>query len=238
MISAVYKNYATADDGPVPTRPASAFLSSAERHNPYAYDPSAAASMLTANGWTVKKGGTDVCSASAGCGSGVPAGSKLSFKLVYLADNSTVQSQVTDIVKSWSDAGIHVATKAEPFDEVIGTAAPCKPSAQCSWEMADWGGGWIYLPDIEPTGDLQFQTGAGSNSGSYSDPKNDKLIRETITSNATGIFQTWENYLTNHVPVIWQPMSATVIEISKSVRRVEPLDPYYSLTPEYWSFRS
>ena len=57
--------------------------------------------------------------------------------------------------------------------------------ASCTWEIENWGGGWIYSPDYYPSGEVLFQTGAGSNSGSYSDPTDDKLIKETDFGDAT-----------------------------------------------------
>ena len=43
--------------------------------------------------------------------------------------------------------------------------------------MENWGAGWIFAPDYYPSGEAIFQTGAGSNSGDYSDPTNDANIR-------------------------------------------------------------
>ena len=35
----------------------------------------------------------------------------------------------------------------------------------CTWELENWGGGWIFAPDYYPSGEELFQTGARSNSG-------------------------------------------------------------------------
>lgn len=40
---------------------------------------------------------------------------------------------------------------------------PCKGST-CTWQLENWGGGWEYSPDIYPTGEEIFATGAGSTS--------------------------------------------------------------------------
>lgn len=238
ILSSIYKNYATADDGPVPTLPDSAFLSSAEQHNPYPYDLSAAEKLLKSHGWTVNPGGTDVCSVAAKCGSGVPKGAQLSLSLPYVDGDPAIAQQVSDMVGTWSAAGIAVAKKPESFIQVISTATPCTASPSCTWEMADWGGGWIYAPDYDPTGEYLFQTGAEFNSGSYSDATNDSLINKTVTSSTAGVFHKWENYITGQVPVIWQPVPATIVEFSNSLTGVEPFDPYGSLTPEAWRFSS
>ncbi len=70
------------------------------------------------------------------------------------------------------------------FDTVIGTAIPCSGSS-CTWELEDWGGGWVFSPDYYPSGELLFQTGAGSNSGSYSNKTADNLIRQTNFGDST-----------------------------------------------------
>ena len=69
------------------------------------------------------------------------------------------------------------------------------------------GGGWVYAPDYYPSGELLFQTGAGSNSGSYSDKKNDTLIHDTKFGDAT--LAACQNYLAKQLPVVWQPNAAT-----------------------------
>jgi len=238
IMSSTDNNYAMANDGPVPNLPASTFLSSAEEHNPFPYNPSAAERLLTSHGWKVTSGGTDVCTALGGCGSGVPKGSKLSFTLVYYDGALSFDQQIREMARTWDAAGVHVATKGEPFDNILATGQPCKPSPSCSWEIVDWETGWLYQPDFDPTGEYVFQTGGLYNFGSYSDPTNDHLITETITANKAAVFEDWENYVTDQLPVLWQPSSATIVEFSKSLRGVEPFDPYSSINPEDWYFAS
>ena len=73
--------------GPVPVLPKSPFTPSTASTNPYPFSPSAAASLLKANGWTVVPNGTDTCSkpgtGTGECGAGIPAGTKLAWN-VYL----------------------------------------------------------------------------------------------------------------------------------------------------------
>ena len=84
---------------------------------------------------------------------------------------------------------------------------PC-PSG-CSWELENWGAGWIFSPDYYPTGEELFQTGAGSNSGSYSDPTNDANIVATNTTQAP--LTPYENYLAQQLPVVFQPNAGNPI---------------------------
>jgi peptide/nickel transport system substrate-binding protein len=235
VISSVSKNYAVVDDGPVPTDPASSFLSSAEKNNPYPYSPSAAISALEGHGWDVSAGKVTKCTDGATCGSGIATGAELAFKLVYASGTPAVQATVEAEAADWRVAGIDVTLHAMPFDQVLGTALPCKSTfADCSWEMADWGGGWIYLPQVDPTGEYLFETDVGFNLGSYSDATNDSLIRQTIDTNTGGIFDTWENYATDQLPVIWQPTDPTIVETERGIHGVAPFSPLLTLNPENW----
>jgi peptide/nickel transport system substrate-binding protein len=135
---------------------------------------------------------------------------------------------------SFSQAGIQVALSTAPFDTVISRAAPCTPSqAACSWQMANWGGGWTYGVDPYPTGDQLFGTGSGSNFGSYSDPQADKLISSTI--HGPGTLTAYEDYLASQPPALWMPQPAYQIsEISSNLHGTSPQSPIEELTPEDW----
>jgi peptide/nickel transport system substrate-binding protein len=99
--------------------------------------------------------------------------------------------------------------------------------------MANWGGGWIYAPDYLPTGESLFTTGAGSNSGSYSDPKMDRLILATQKTNGTGPLYEYEDYAAKQLPVIYQPTDYTIAATSINVGGVV-FNPLLTLVPEYW----
>ena len=93
----------------------------------------------------------------------------------------------------------------------------------------------MFAPDYYPTGEAIFQTGAGSNSGSYSDVKNDANIVATTQKSVP--LTTYENYLAQQLPVVYQPNPATSLtEIKKNVKGVTPQSPLYSINPENWRF--
>lgn len=235
IISTVDHNYGVADDGPVPTRPASQFLSSGESTNPYPYNQSKAITTLEQHGWKITAGQTATCSNGRMCGSGIKTGTKLSFTMVYATGLDTLTRSVEAEVSSWSKAGITVTLKGESFNNVIATATPCQATqSTCTWEMADWGGGWIFEPDCYPSGEYQYATGAGSNSGSYSSAQNDSLIKQSIDSNTASALSSWENFAAQQEPVVWQPVVPTIVEIPNSVGGVGPLSALETLTPETW----
>ena len=121
------------------------------------------------------------CADAAKCG--VPAGTKLQFTLPYAVGSAATKQLMEAEQASWQQAGIKVTLSMGSFNTVIGNAVPCTGKS-CTWEIAIWGG-WIFAPDYYPCGELLFQTGAGSNSGSYSDKKKDTLIKGTNFGDAT-----------------------------------------------------
>jgi peptide/nickel transport system substrate-binding protein len=240
-ISKVAHGYGVGTYGPVPTQPANSFASALEKGNPYKYNPSKAKSLLSSHGWKVVPGGTSTCvkpgTASGECGAGIPSGAKLAFNIQYANTSALVTNTMTAEKASWGSVGINVAISPASFDTVIGAAVPCKAgSAGCAWELQNWGAGWVYAPDYYPTGEEIFETGAGSNSGSYDNAKNDALIKATDDTNVS--LTTWENYLAEQLPVIFQPNYVTSItEIQKNLSGVTPQSVYWALNPENWRWK-
>ena len=90
-------------------------------------------------------------------------------------------------------------------------------------------------PDYYPTGESIFQTGAGSNSGSYSDPTNDANI---VATNQTSVPLTqYENYLAEQLPVVFQANNVTSLtETAKGLTGTTPQSPLQGINPEAWRF--
>src|SRR5262249_28953076 len=164
LIQHIDKGYGVPTYGPVPVCPNNTFAHSEEQlGNPYPYSPTKAKGLLTANGWKVNPNGTSVCEDAAKCG--VAKGTDLSLTLQYVG-GSPFEDQLMQAQKSsWAQAGIHVNLTTGTFNTVLSTAIPCRGSG-CGWEAGNWGGGWIFSPDYYPSGELLFQSGASSNSGS------------------------------------------------------------------------
>ncbi len=247
FISKAYFGYAYPTYGPVPTKPTSTFVNSFEKSNPYPYSPSAAVALLKANGWTVNSGGTSTCTSpgtgTGQCGAGVPSGAKASFNLQYESGQAALDEEMAQLKSDYALAGININLTTAPFDTVIGNAVPCKSGSPCTWDMEFWGGGWIYAPDYYPTGDeLWSCTGsgagvqyAGSNSGGYCDPQAQSDIVGTETSNSVSAMNTYEDYLSKQLPVIWMPVAyAQLSEINKDLKGTGPQDPLLQIYPENW----
>jgi peptide/nickel transport system substrate-binding protein len=229
-VKRIFRGYAVANYGPVPTLPKNKYASKYEETNPYPYNPPKAKALLSSHGWKVVPGGVSTCvhpgAGSANCGKGVKKGAKLSFTLLYASGTQTFKNLMTAEKASWAQAGIHVSLSSASYDDVIGTADPCPKG--CSWEMGNWLAGWTYTGSY-PTAQAIFESGAPSNSGSFTTAKNNQLIEATVTTKAT--LTQYENYEAKVLPAVWQPRSITLVEVHKGLEGVTPMNPLYNMTP-------
>jgi peptide/nickel transport system substrate-binding protein len=236
--------YGVPTAGPVPTTPAT-YASSLELSQPYAYNPTKAKSLLTSNGWT-DENGVDTCT-SGNCVSEGLSGKKLQWTLLYATGITTFTNQVNDMVNAWHSIGIDVTPKGETFSTIISTAAVnCFATGDCSWQMANWGGGWVFAPDYLPTGEEIFDGKPGcsspsdlavSNAGGYCDATNHANILATTQSSSNSVLYTYENYLAQQLPVLFQPLAASALtEIATGLYGVTPQNVFGTLTPENWEW--
>ncbi|MGH7667008.1 MAG: ABC transporter substrate-binding protein, partial [Candidatus Dormibacteria bacterium] len=237
------------NNGPVPVYPANNPDASPLEKNGqvYPYSPTKAVNLLKNNGWTVNPGGVSVCSkpgtATGDCGKNVKAGQQLSFTMLYESGATELTNEMESMQSTMkSVAGIDLNLTSQPFDTVIGTvfdgctfANPCN-----SWQLATWGGGWVYAPDYFPTGGELFSTGASSNPGDYSDPTNDANIRATHTAASTAdetkALFTYQNYLAKQLPVVYVPSLPYQLTMYKSnLKGLIPQGVYDGIYPEDYS---
>jgi peptide/nickel transport system substrate-binding protein len=238
IISKVFKGYGYPQYGPIPPQPPT-YISAAAKQNPYPYSPTKAKELLSSHGWNVVANGTDTCqkpgTAADECGAGIPAGTPLSFNLQFATGITTQTKAVNIEISSWKSAGININETTSTFNTVIGNATACTPGPSCTWEMEDWAGSWVYYPDIYPTGEELFATGAVANYGSYSDPMADQLIQATDFTNAS--LDNYENYLVKQLPVIYLPQQVqSLSEFQNNLRGAVPQSILSTLTPESWYF--
>jgi peptide/nickel transport system substrate-binding protein len=234
------RGYGVGTYGPVPSVPPNPFVTSQTVRNPYPYNPGKAVLLLQHHGWDVVPHATTTCVspgiAATQCGAGIPAGAKLAFSLQYTSGQGALARVLMAERSSWARAGIDVTLSQAPFATVLDGAIPCSASGKsCGWAIKDWGSGWIFAPDFYPTGEAMFQTGAGSNFGAYSDPVNDANILATRVGPAP--LTTYENYLAEQLPVLFQPGQASALtEVHKGLSGVTPQNPLGSLNPENWRY--
>ncbi len=224
------KGYGAPTYGPVPVLPKSPFVTSFEEKNPYPYSPIKARALLSSHGWSIVPNGTDVCNDASKCG--VPKGTQLNLTMSYATGNAAFTAQVIAEDEAWSSIGIHVTLLPGTFTTVAGDAVP----SNHSWDLANYGL-WIFSPDYYPTGEELFQTGAGSNAGSYSNPTADRLIKATDFSSNNTYFAAYENYLADQLPYLWQPNTIGANEVAKNITGVAPFNSLDSILPETWHIK-
>ncbi len=234
MIKDIFDGYGAVGAGPVPTKPPSPYVSALERSGgAYPYSPGKARALLQRHGWKVVTGGTDTCvHAGTGtdeCGAGISAGTKLAVSMLYTSGSTATDLEYQDVKSSMAADGISIQLKSEPFNTVVGIVNPCNPakpsSAVCGWDLGDYGG-WVYSP--LPIGLLLFTTGAVDNSGSFSDPKVDRLIQAATRSGSSSVFFKYEDYVARQLPFLWMPETAGIVAYKSDLHGPAPVNPLSS----------
>ena len=240
IIKGPLRGYGVPTVGPVGNTPATSYLSpQLKSGEPFPYNPGKAKSLLTSHGWKVTPNGVSTCTDPAKCGPGVKQGQGLQFNLPYATGTQWIVQEMQQLQSNASLVGIKISLQPKPFNQVTALAAGnCKVAKiPCNWDLANWGGGWIFAPDYAPTGETLFLCGAIANSGGYCSKTNDTDINQTLTSNDPQAMYTWQDYLSAQLPVQWQPNAANqLIEVVNNLHGVLPQNPLLSLTPEDWYF--
>jgi peptide/nickel transport system substrate-binding protein len=244
VLSGPLRGYGNVTVGPVGASPVTSWLSSqGKTGDPYPFNPSKAKSLLVDNGWKVVPNGTSTCvkpgTAAGDCGAGITAGSSLNFSLPYASGVAWIASEMQQLQSNAASIGIKLNLAPKPFAQVTALAAGnCKVAKiPCDWDLADWGGGWSFSPDYQPTGEQLFLSGAVANSGGYTSPTNDSLINDTLTTSNLQAMYNWQDYLSKQLPVLWQPNADYQLnEIANNMKGAAPMSPTLSINPENWYF--
>jgi peptide/nickel transport system substrate-binding protein len=225
----------------VPNVPANQFEPAIEKENggqgPYPYDPSKAKALLTSHGWS-EVGGVMTCQDPSKCGAHITKGEQLKMTFVYSTGVAAATATYETIKSEESQVGIDVTLVGESFNTIIGESAPCAPMGpKCNVQVFSYGGWGFDGPGFEPTGESLFATGAGSNSGNYSDPTMDKLIEETHTSNSLAVFDKYATYGAEQLPYMWvpEPEPFLIQAVTSKLKNVT-FSPLFNMYPEYWYF--
>ncbi|HZI76541.1 MAG TPA: hypothetical protein VFD73_21470, partial [Gemmatimonadales bacterium] len=187
----------------------------------------------------VTPNGTSTCTNPTLCGKGVKSGQGLSFNMPYATGTQWIQQEMQQLQSNASLVGIKINLQPKPFNQVTALAAGnCKVAKiPCNWDIANWGGGWSFAPDYSPTGETLFLCGAIANSGGYCSKTNDNYINATLTSNDPQAMYTWQNYLAQQLPVMFQPNGVySLTEVVNNLKGVLPQSPTLSINPENWYF--
>jgi len=238
----IFRGYSVPSSGGVPTSPANQWEPAIQKANggagPYPFSIAKAKSLLTSHGWS-EVGGVMTCqkpgTAAADCGAGVAKGQKLAFTIDWAIGLATTPQMMAVYKSDAAQAGIAISLVGVTFKTVVSEATPCKPGPKCTWDGLFYGD-WVFDgPGFEPTGEPLFQTGAASNSGSYSSPTEDKLIAETHSSSSLAAFHQYATYTAQQLPFIWMPAPYGIWGVSSKLHNVT-FSPLFTFLPEYWYF--
>jgi peptide/nickel transport system substrate-binding protein len=238
-IKAFFDGAASPAYGPIPEVPRSPFIPADAETDPYPFSVPAAISLLRSHGWMVNTTGTDTC-AKAGsgpgeCGAGIPAGTRLSFNLIYVSELPAIKEMVTAFASEAASAGITINLQSQS-GSYIAVHYYGHTSTVDKWAMLDFGG---LADSVYPT-TLGIFNGTGpGNVGSYNDPRANALIDASVTSGSPAAVKAEASYLTEDQPGLFQPLPDMVAVWKKSLSG--PPASFAALTqvyvnPEYWWF--
>ena len=219
--------------GPVPAVPVSPYSPANAVKNPYPFSVSAAANLLKSHGWNVVPGGVSTCAkpgTGAGeCGSGIPAGTKLTFNVLYVNDPAITGEMLTAWASDANKVGIAVTLQASTFNHVVDVADdPGSPKTINQWAMSDYGG---FTNEPYPTTFGIFNTGGSDNGGFYNDAEANRLINESVTGGNPDAVKNEASYLTEQQPSLFQPNADLIMvwkdSVSGQPAAFEALTQYY-----------
>jgi peptide/nickel transport system substrate-binding protein len=204
---------------------------SAPIKNPYPFDLTTAAALLTSHGWTVESGLATCTSPGTGatqCGANIAQGYTLDFAMVYASGSPALTQEVTAEVADYAEIGIQVKTTTESFNSVI---SDCSGG---SFEICFWGGGWTFVPNYDPTGETLFAVGGGFNVGDYNNATMTADIKATDFGHSN--LTSYANFTAQNLPCIFQPEGTPTGEIIKTLHSKIGFagSPILNFMPEYY----
>jgi peptide/nickel transport system substrate-binding protein len=205
--------------GPVPAAPVSPYTPENAVKNPFPYSVSAAGSLLKSHGWNVVPGGISTCAkpgTGAGeCGAGIPAGTKLTFNVIYANQPVVTGEMLTDWASQAKKVGIGIVLKSDTFNHIISIADDVgSPKTANDWAMADYGG---FTNTTYPTTFGIFNTGGSFNGGAWNDAQTNQLINASVTGGNSDAVKSEASYLTAQQPSLFQPNPDFIIVWKNSV---------------------
>jgi peptide/nickel transport system substrate-binding protein len=242
-IHAYYGGLGVPTYGPVPASPPNPYADRNASVNPYPFDVSTAKSLLSGHGWKVVPGGLTTCTrpgtGPGRCGEGIRAGAVLSFTLDYPSGLPYTDGSMVYLQSTARQVGIEIALREETPTTIAGTILTCSSNqAACSWELGQYGAGWVFEPDHYPSGEEIFETGALGNVSNYSNAITDRLIRATTTTPAAGAqaaLDAYQDQVRLELPNFWQPSPGTLVTVDSNLRGFLP-NAYGFISPEEWYF--
>jgi peptide/nickel transport system substrate-binding protein len=221
------------DYGPVPAVPTSPYSPANAVNNPYPFSITTAANLLKSHGWKVVPGGVSTCAkpgtGSGECGSGIPAGTKLTFNVLYVNDPAITGEMLTDWASDAKKVGIAVSLQAGTFNHVVDVADdPGSPKTINQWAMSDYGG---FTDEPYPTTFGIFNTSGSDNGGFYNSAEANKLINASVSGGNPAAVKAEASYLTEQQPSLFQPNADAIVvwkdNVSGQPAAIQAMTQYY-----------
>ena len=243
-IHAYYGGLGLATYGPVPASPPNPYADANASVNPYPFSVSAARTLLSGHGWKVVPNGVTTCArpgtGPSECGKGIGAGEGLNFTLMYPSGLVYTDGAMVDLQSVAKQVGIEIALKEVTPTTIASTILSCLPSqAACTWQLGQYGAGWVFEPDHYPSGEEIFETGALGNVANYSNPTTDRLIAATTKAPvARARRPLWTPTRTRSVsscPTSGSQVPGTLVTVQSNLHGFVP-NAYGFISPEEWYF--
>ncbi len=232
LIAQDFSGFAVPTYSPLPL--ATPVRVAAPTKNPFPFDPARARTLLLSHGWAMVNGSL-VCqnpgTADNQCGASIAAGTALTLKVDWTSGSPNFDAMMQAEVTEWTKIGFRVTTNEDTLNNVI---ADCHNSA--TTDLCVTMNGWTYTPADFPSGEELFSTQGASNFGGYSDGTMNVLIHRSIF--LTGNLTAYATYAASQIPVIFEPQSTSVVEVSKALKSsiTYTQNPLGAFTPEFLSF--
>jgi peptide/nickel transport system substrate-binding protein len=224
IIRGIYHGAAGLAYGPVSAVPTSAFVPSNAVKPSYPYDPAKAVALLKAHGWHVVPNGQTTCqnagSGPSQCGAGIPAGTPLSFTWATQTAASgpyvsLTDEAITSAAKQYAGINIHLFQKTFNYISTnYNDADPSMAKFNNDWGVENYSG---FVDNPYPTQHNIFDTTGSYNSGGYSDPQADALIRASVYSSDPNAVTKEAYYLGQTLPALWGANYDYIWAVSKRI---------------------
>lgn len=213
VVKGVFKGFAVETYGPLPSSPTSKYHPANTLKNPYPFDIGKAAAILKDHGWDVQEGGITTCAQPGTgpnqCGAGIPQGAQLKWTFYYNNGQETNTLQAQALASNAKRVGIDLQLIGkDPGFMIQNLSNVSNPQNVNEWGMKLLGGEGSYL---NPTSNTLYNTTGSSNSGSYSNPKADALIKASVVDADPSAVKSEIEFLTNDQPALFTPSRSTVI---------------------------
>jgi peptide/nickel transport system substrate-binding protein len=244
IIQGIYHGAAGLAYGPIPSVPKTPYVPSNAVNPPYPYNPAKGVAILKAHGWHVVPNGQTTC-ANAGtaanqCGAGIPKGTPISFPWATETAAAGPYVSLTDEAvtsEAKQAAGINIKLFQKTFNYIASNYNNADPSVAKytnDWAVENFSG---YTDSPYPTQNSIFNTGGSFNSGTYSDPKMDKLIHASVFGSNPSAVTNEASYETTALPALFLPNYDLIFAVANRVGG--SANSYVALTqygfwPQFW----